>query len=93
MVAATRGERQALLTAAAVRCAASHLRRRGRREERGTQKSHGKNEWRVEEHKEGQSQQGGRECVTAWWVKMEGKRMSGRGRERGRQDKEERNRR
>lgn len=70
MVAAAQGERRAALTAAAVRCAASRGLRR-RREGRGTQKSHGKNEWRSE-HKEGQSQQGGRECVTAWWVKTEG---------------------
>lgn len=46
MVAATQGERRALLTASAVRCAASRGLRRRRKEGRGTQKSHGKNEWR-----------------------------------------------
>lgn len=64
MVAATQGERQALLTATAVRCAASRgLRRRRRREEKG--KRQPKKPWKklVEEHKEGQSQQGEGENV------------------------------
>lgn len=64
MVAATQGERQALLTATAVRCAASRgLRRRRRREEKG--KRQPKKPWKklVEEHEEGQSQQGEGENV------------------------------
>lgn len=58
------GERQALLTATAVRCAASRgLRRRRRREEKG--KRQPKKPWKklVEEHEEGQSQQGEGENV------------------------------
>lgn len=69
MVAAEQGGRQALLTATAVRCAASRgLRRRRERERKegkGTQKSHGKNEWRstrkgkVSREKEKERQNGG----------------------------------
>lgn len=63
MVAATQGERRALLTATAVRCAASRGLRRRRREEKG--KRQPKKPWKklVEEHEEGQSQQGEGENV------------------------------
>lgn len=70
MVAAKQGERQALLTAIAVRCAASRGLRRRRREEapkKAMEKMSGRTQGRAESAET--------ECVTEWWVKTEGERL------------------